>query len=75
MTELLREMLPVLLALAPAVRDPVGLIVNVPLPLRVLEGVMLGVPEHVGEALAVSLALTPSVTGGVALPLTVLLEL
>jgi hypothetical protein len=73
--ELLSEVLPVLLALAPAVREAVGLTVSVLLPLRVLEGELLGVPERVGEALAVSLALAPGVTGGEALPLTVLLEL
>ncbi len=46
-----------LLALAPAVREPVGLTVSVLLPLRVLEGVPLPLPVGVSVLLPVAVPL------------------
>jgi hypothetical protein len=63
----LREMEPVLEALAPAVREPVGEADCVLLPLRVEEGVPVPVLELVALPVPVLLALAPGVTGGVLL--------
>ncbi len=64
-----------LLALAPAVREPVALLLKVLLPLSVLDGVPLLLPVAVGVTVPLLLALAPRVTAAVALPEMVLLAL
>ena len=64
-----------LLALAPAVREPVALALRVLLPLSVLDGVPLLLLVAVGVTVPLLLALAPRVTEAVALPEIVLLAL
>ena len=55
-------------ALAPAVKEPVGLTVTVLLPLTVLEAVPEAVPVPVGLPVPLLLALAPTVMDALLLP-------